>query len=113
MHLTQPTPELPVPDVRAAQAYYRDVLGFDVGWYNEAGRIGSVSRDDCALFFRESDAPPNPATFWLFVADVDAAFAAFDAGGADTDGPPQDMPWGLRQFTLRDHLGNRFLVFRD
>jgi len=26
------TPQLPVPDVREAQAYYRDVLGFKIAW---------------------------------------------------------------------------------
>jgi catechol 2,3-dioxygenase-like lactoylglutathione lyase family enzyme len=28
----QPVPELPVADVEKAQHYYRDVLGFEIGW---------------------------------------------------------------------------------
>jgi hypothetical protein len=27
-----PTPELPVGDVERAQQYYRDALGFEIGW---------------------------------------------------------------------------------
>ncbi len=26
------TPQLPVADVRATQAYYRDMLGFNIAW---------------------------------------------------------------------------------
>ena len=29
------TPELPVADVRATQAYYRDALGFRIAWLYE------------------------------------------------------------------------------
>ena len=28
----RPVPELPVEDVERAQQYYRDVLGFEIGW---------------------------------------------------------------------------------
>jgi catechol 2,3-dioxygenase-like lactoylglutathione lyase family enzyme len=28
----QPVTELPVADVEQAQQYYRDVLGFEIGW---------------------------------------------------------------------------------
>src|SRR5690606_10288288 len=35
------TPELPVADVRATQAYYRDVLGFRIAWVYEE-RYGAV-----------------------------------------------------------------------
>jgi catechol 2,3-dioxygenase-like lactoylglutathione lyase family enzyme len=30
--LGQPVPELPVEDVERAQQYYRDILGFEIGW---------------------------------------------------------------------------------
>jgi len=49
MKISQPTPELPVPDVRVAQEYYRDVLGFEIAWHNEDGKIGAVAYGDCAI----------------------------------------------------------------
>ncbi|WP_299410837.1 hypothetical protein [uncultured Roseobacter sp.] len=51
MKIDQPTPELPVINVREAQEYYRDKLGFEIAWFNEEGRIGAVSHGKCAIFF--------------------------------------------------------------
>ena len=50
----QPVPELPVADVEEAQRYYRDVLGFEIGWLypgkrsalSHAGKWPSSSADD-------------------------------------------------------------------
>ncbi|MEL7465369.1 MAG: VOC family protein [Pseudomonadota bacterium] len=113
MKLASPTPELPVPDVEAAQRYYRDTLGFEIAWRNEEGRIGAVALGECGLFFRESDEAAKGGVFWIFADDVDEAHAALSSRGADVEGPPEDKPWGLRQFTLRDPYGNVFYVFHD
>ena len=110
--ISQPTPEIPVPDVRVAQEYYRDTLGFEINWTNDEGRIGAVSHGDCAIFFRESTAPSS-GVFWVFSEDVDAAYAALSGRGADIAGPPADTPWGLRQFTVRDAYGTVFHIFHD
>ena len=47
-----PVPELPVVDVERAQQYYRDILGFEIGWLDPGKEIGSVSRGRMAIFFR-------------------------------------------------------------
>ncbi len=111
--IDQPTPELPVPDVEAAQAYYRDRLGFNVAWYNEDGQIGAVSHGDCALFFRKTDGPIAAGTFWVFCADVDAAHDELRERGAPITDPISDKPWGMRQFTVEDPNGHRFYFFHD
>ncbi|MEY1554720.1 VOC family protein [Yoonia sp. R2331] len=113
MHFAPATPELSVPDVAAAQAYYRDHLRFKIGWHNTAGRIGAVSRGDCALFLRQADAVKTGGTFWVFVDDVDAAFADLKGCGATITEPVADTPWGLRQFTVADPYGNTFYLFHD
>ena len=113
MVLSPAVPELPVPDVAAAQAWYAERLGFEIGWHDEAGGIGAVSHGDCALFLRRSDAPARPATFWIFADDVAAAHRDMTARGADVLGPPERTPWGLVQFTVRDAWGNLFHVFHD
>ena len=109
MKMSQPVPELPVADVRAAQEYYRKYLGFQVEWFNAVGRIGAVSCGDCAIFLRETDGDIHPAVFWVFARDVDAMFAAMQARGADIVEPIEDKPWGMRQFTVADLHGNRFI----
>lgn len=113
MKLSQPTPELPVPDVRKAQEYYRDRLGFEIAWHNEEGRIGAVSHGDCAIFFRESSEDARPGVFWIFTEDVDEAHATLTRLGADILEALTDTPWGLRQFTIRDAYGNIFYFFHD
>ena len=41
----QPVPELPVADAERAQQYYREVLGFVIGWLDPGNEIGAVSRE--------------------------------------------------------------------
>lgn len=111
--IAQPVPELPVSDVERAQAYYRDVLGFDVGWIEPSKDIGAVSRGNVAIFFRRRASPFEPAVHWVFAPDVDATYAEMRASGATILDPIADKPWGMRQFTIEDRDGNRFYVHCD
>lgn len=113
MKIAQPTPELPVPDVKAAQAYYRDRMGFEIAWYNEPGGIGAVSHGDCALFFRKTDGPIQSGTFWVFTEDIDEAYASLKQLGANMTEPIKNTAWGMRQFTVEDIYGNTFYFHHD
>ncbi|HYH82156.1 MAG TPA: VOC family protein [Longimicrobium sp.] len=108
-----PVPELPVADVERAQAYYRDVLGFEIGWLYPGKEIGAVSRGDAAIFFRRTEAPFALAVHWVFAHDVEASFAELTASGANIVEPLEQKPWGLRQFTVDDLDGNRFYFHGD
>src|SRR2546427_9040159 len=72
--ISQPVPELPVADVEQAQQYYRNVLGFEIGWLYPGKEIGSVSRGNVAIFFRRRQAPFEPAVHWAFAEDIDATY---------------------------------------
>ena len=113
VQISQATPELPVRDVKAAQAYYRERMGFDIAWHNEDGQIGAVSHGDCAVFFRQTAGPIHPVIHWVFCPDVDATQADFAARGADIIDPIADKPWGMRQFTVRDLNGHIFYFHCD
>ena len=113
MDFSQPTPELPVTDVKTAQNYYRDKLGFEVGWYNDDGKLGAVSRGDCSVFFREVVHKQPPSTFCVFCEDLDATQADLAQRGANITDELELKPWGLRQFTVEDHCANRFYFFHD
>src|SRR4029077_20988738 len=78
----QRVPELPVADVEKAQQYYRDVLGFEIGWLYPGGGIGSVSRGNAVIFFRRREEPFEPAIHWLFAADIDATYEEFQRAGS-------------------------------
>jgi uncharacterized glyoxalase superfamily protein PhnB len=111
--LARPTPELPVEDVERAQQYYRDALGFEIGWLIEGGEMGAVSRDNMAIFFRKRQRPFEPAVHWIFAAEIDAAYAEMRERAARITEPLEKKPWGLRQFTVEDLDGNRFYFHCD
>ncbi|MDX1964734.1 MAG: hypothetical protein SFX18_16415 [Pirellulales bacterium] len=51
---------------------------------------------------------PNIGGLVVFVADVDAHYAAAVAAGATVDGPPVDQPYGQREYGARDVAGHRW-----
>ena len=111
--LGPPVPELPVEDVERAQQYYRDVLGFQIGWLDPGKGIGAVSRGKIVIFFRKRARPFEPAVHWVFADDVEASYVEMKASGANIVEPLETKPWGLRQFTVDDLDGNRFYVHHD
>ena len=108
-----PTPELPVADVERAQEYYRDALGFEIGWLEGDKDIGAVSRDEVAIFLRRRTQPFEPAVHWIFAADIDATYRELRSMGARIVEPLEMKPWGLLQFTVEDIDGNRFYFHCD
>ena len=109
----QPVVALPVDDVPAAQLWYRDHLGFEIKWHNEAGRIGGVAHGEAAVFLRAVDGAIQPNVLWIFCPDVDAVHDDLTARGAPVTGPLADTPWGLRQFTVTDLAGHQLHFFHD
>lgn len=110
--LGQPVPELPVADVEKAQIHYRDVLGFDIAWTYPDKTIGAVARGDIAIFLSiQHNLSPN--THWIFAFDVDATFEEMKTRGAKITEDIEDKPWNMRQFTVEDLDGNRFIFHHD
>jgi uncharacterized glyoxalase superfamily protein PhnB len=109
----QPVAELPVRDVERAQAHYRDKLGFEVGWLVPGGEIGSVHRDDTAVFFRRRSGAFEPAVHWVFAPEIETMHEALRDSGANIVEPLEQKPWGLTQFTVEDIDGHRFYFHHD
>jgi catechol 2,3-dioxygenase-like lactoylglutathione lyase family enzyme len=110
--LAQPVPQLPVADVEKAQAYYRDVLGFEVGWIDADKSIGAVVRDDIAIFLAKQD-QLSPNTHWIFAIDINASYQEMKLRKANITEDIEDKPWRMRQFTVADADGNRFIFHHD
>src|SRR5437588_12077564 len=112
LHTTfsHPTPELPVADVERAQQHYRDTLGFEIGWLYPGKEIGSVSRDDVAIFFRRKSQPFEPSVHWVFAADIDATYDELCSLGARIIEPLEKKPRGWGHFTVEDRECNRRYV---
>ena len=121
MTLPPPCPEIPVRDLAAALAYYRDQLGFAVDWSDEALGLAGVSQGAARLFladgaYRAGRGNAAPVVLWINLdcrAEVDALHARWTAAGADIVGAPQAKPYKLYEFYARDADANILRVFYD
>jgi uncharacterized glyoxalase superfamily protein PhnB len=114
-------PEIPVRDLGAATAYYKDKLGFTVDWTEEAIGLAGISRGMCRIFladasFRKGQGNTGPALTWLNLDGkeaVNALHREWSSRGATLRSTPESKPWGLHEFTAEDPDGNLFRVFYD
>ncbi len=104
-------------DIDALRRFYVDALGFkdfsyDTNFHYLYVRTGHSS----SLGFMPpmpGMGEPSPAkepTLYIFVADVDRAYASLAAKGIHFEGPPADMPWGHRVVSTVDPEGRRVML---
>ncbi len=103
------TSQLPVRDVREAQAYYRDVLGFKIAWTYEE-EYGAVYHGATEVFFSQESGEIRPAWNFVHVGNADEALAAYRERGATIVEEIASRPWGMREFTIEDNNGHRFRI---
>ena len=109
--LTTIAPQLLVQDVAQTTAYYRDVLGFEVGM---SGSYGIVNRGPISLHFikyaKTGEGQPvgnnddlgKMSDVYIETDNVEALYAEFVAKGATVNGEPKVTPWGMKQFEVTD-----------
>ncbi|WP_084106064.1 VOC family protein [Demequina sp. NBRC 110056] len=117
---------IPHTDPEASLAFYRDALGFEVK--NDVGqgamRWITLGPADAATTIVLTPPAVDPgitdgerqtiaelmakgsyAAIVLATPDVDGAFAAIEATGAEVVQEPQDQPYGVRDCAFRDPAG--------
>ena len=117
------TPQLTVADADAAVRFYRAAFGADELLRNAGpdGRImhcellingGRLLVHDEFVEQRGNRSPltlgGTPVVLHMYVSDVDEAFAAALAAGAEELMAPQDAFWGDRYAMLRDPFGHHW-----
>lgn len=110
MRLTQITPFIPCTRLGAQIAFYRDRLGFRLGF--EAENYAFLKRDEAALRLVEVSPavdlshPEREGSFYIDVDGIDALYAALAPGLADLPAgrvrAPFDQPYGQREFHVAD-----------
>ena len=104
--LRKTLPHLPLDDVPAGVAYYRDVLGFRINYAQPD--LGVMDRDDVTiLLIARTDRHKGIGSCYVYVNDVDTLHGELRAKGANVLGEPVSQPWGLREFRVLDLAGNR------
>jgi uncharacterized glyoxalase superfamily protein PhnB len=106
---------LAVHDVRKSARFYVEQMGFHVtaeppGWI-------FVARDNCMIMLGECPDDMHPSELgchsyfgYLLVDDAHAYHAELRAKGAESLGPVEDKPWGLREFSIKTPDGHRINV---
>jgi predicted enzyme related to lactoylglutathione lyase len=98
---------VPVPDLESGLAFYRDHLGHEVLWRDDAtGQAGLALPDSDAELVLTTTHAYEPD--WL-VDSVDVAAAAFERGGGSIAVPPTDIPVG-RLAVVIDPFGNPLVL---
>jgi predicted enzyme related to lactoylglutathione lyase len=99
-------PELPLDDVAAGIAYYRDLLGFAINYAQHD--IGVMYRDEVTvLLIARTERHTGIGSACVYIDNADALYTEFVAKGAKVQGPPVSQPWGLRVFDVLDPEGNK------
>ena len=94
-------PQLPVGDVAAAVAHYRDVLGFRINYQQDD--LGVMDRDAITvLLIPRTKQHSGIGSFYVYVENADALYAELRTKGAGVQGEPVSHPWGLRDFLVLD-----------
>jgi uncharacterized glyoxalase superfamily protein PhnB len=116
LRLKSVMPSLTVNDVAASLAWYRDVLGFIVtqemkrddkhmGAILKAGAVELLLAQDDFAKGRDRQKGVALRFFCVTSQDVDQLAAAIVSRGGVLAHPPQDQPWGTRDFAVIDPDG--------
>ena len=106
-------------DIPRTLAYYEEKLGFACqGTWLDPPEYAIVARDGQAIHFRNAEPPmANPDKYadelldaYLSVDDVNALHVEYAGKGVEFTRQLGDMPWGAREFVVRDCDG-RLLAF--
>lgn len=108
MAVSRIVPDLQSADLRAATAFYAQVLGMEIvmdhGWIVT---LADPDRPEAQLSLMTHDASAGVVPVAsLEVDDVDAAYRAARAAGAEIVHELTDEPWGVRRFFARDPAGH-------
>lgn len=102
---------LPVTDIAAALAFYRDRLGFTVNFtWGEPVSFAGVAIGRMQVFLQQRARVREGSAVTFMVGDVDALLAFHEATGVTIAEPIGDRDYGIRDYCVRDPDGN-FLTF--
>ena len=105
-------PVLEVSDVRRSEAFYTEKLGFRChGTWGDPPDFCIVQRGKVTIMLDRSrdESSPPVNQYWaayVYVADVEALHREFEAAGVPIVRGPEDMPYGCRDFDVRDPDGH-------
>ena len=96
-------PTLAVEDVGAAVAFYSEKLGFETAFTEgEPATFAGMNLGEVQIFLTEGTPGPKGRSVYFVVGDTDELFTFQQANGVEVVQGPDDRPYGLRDYTVRD-----------
>jgi catechol 2,3-dioxygenase-like lactoylglutathione lyase family enzyme len=102
-------PELYVPDVPAAVDFYRDKLGFTVGflWGEPEPVMSGVNLGEVQMFLCKGKPAPAGASVYFAVSNADDLYEFHKSNGLTIVEEIADREYGLRDYAVLDLNGYR------
>ncbi len=96
------------PDVKTAQAFYRDILGLDLimdhGWIATFAAPAIEARPQISIATQGGSGTPVP-DLSIEVDNLQEVLLRATAAGLALEYGPADEPWGVTRFYVRDPFG--------
>lgn len=97
---------LPVSDVLAAADFYTKRLGFSLGFTSgDPPGLAGVNLGQVQIFLEQGTPNPQGCSVYFVVGDADELYEFQRANGVEIVMPPEDRPYGLRDYRVRDLYG--------
>lgn len=109
----QGAPVLLVPDVPAAAAFYRGILGFKSDPGADTPEYTVVWRDNAAVHFAKGEHAPMGVRIFFWVRDVNALYGEVIGRGVAIEVPIETRSYGIRDFAIRDPNGVMVVLGQD
>jgi catechol 2,3-dioxygenase-like lactoylglutathione lyase family enzyme len=99
-------PTLAVTDVSAAVDFYTNKLGFkrDFTW-GDPPTIAGVNLGEVSIHLKLGAPEPKGCSIYFVIGDADELCDFQRAHGVEIVRDPEDQPWGLREYAVRDLHG--------
>lgn len=98
---------LNVEDILAAVDFYTNKLGFSLGFtWEDPPTFAGVNLGEVQIFLAQGKPDPRGFSVQFVVADADELFEFQRANGVEVVEPPDDRPYGLRDYAVRDLYGH-------
>jgi catechol 2,3-dioxygenase-like lactoylglutathione lyase family enzyme len=97
-----------VSDVAAAVEFYTTKLGFKLGFTSgEPPTFAGVNLGEMQMFLQQGEPRPEGCSVFFLVGDADELHEFHRASGVEIVVPPDDRPYEIRDYTVRDLHGYR------
>ena len=105
-----------VQNLESSTSFYIEALGFHRDFGDGSDGWSFLSRDNVRVMLGECpdelaayDIGNHSYVLHILTDDVDALHTEFDGNAVDILSPPEDKPWGIREFSIRTPDGHRMV----